>query len=838
MSSTSIQDILPLVEMPSRYLGNEINRIKKRPNDVNLWVALAFPDLYEIGSSHFGLQILYNLLNRHTKIAAERVFAPATDLEEKLRGDEVELFSLESWRAVRTFDIVGFSLLYELTYTNVLNMLELSRIPLFSLERSLSYPLIIAGGPCTCNPEPMADIFDAMVIGDGEDVVLKMCESWFDWKNSVSDSKNDLLETWAVIEGVYIPSFFKSKYNESYVKKVHPSEDGNSTSIKRAVIADLNKADFPKRPLIPFGKPVHDRLRLELSRGCSRGCRFCQAGMIYRPVRERNPRNMVALADYALKATGYEDISLLSLSTGDYGCLNNLINSLIKICEKHHVAVSLPSLRAGTLHSSLMEQIKKVRKTGFTIAPEAGSQRLRDVINKNITEHDIIQTVQNAFELGWRVFKLYFMIGLPTETQDDLNAIVDLIKKISKIRRPGGKRKKINVSITTFIPKPHTPFQWETQISRERAWEIIHFLKNELKLTGVRLKWQNPDVSFIEGLMARGDRRLLKTIVAAYRNGCKFDGWNDYFNIRKWEDALKKTYIGRNYFEKKHLDYASVLPWDHIDSRINKAFLLSEYKKAVNGIVTHDCRWDGCVECGVCDFKKRAPIIHKKGKKAEDVQERSIGTISCYKKFYVTYQKRENARLFGHLEMVKIFHRAIKRANITTAFSSGFHPMPKVSFGNPLPIGMESDCEHFIITILHEISPDDFKKRLNHQLPEGLKVLEVDVLKDLKKKENTKVAEYQITINDGFFNQNSLNYFNERPTWVKERRTKKGMLKNIDFKKVVYHIQIEQPDRLSLCLIEEPGKIVRPFEILEQVFGLENVKIRSARVLRRSAYDK
>ena len=839
MSLKSIQDILPLVEMPSRYLGTEINRIKKKPDDVNLWVALAFPDLYEIGSSHFGIQILYHLLNNHPKIAAERVFAPALDLEEKLRVYDVELFSLESWRAIKEFDILGFSLLYELTYTNVLNMLELSRIPFLSLERNLSYPLLIAGGPCTCNPEPMAEIFDAMVIGDGEDVLLEMCESWFDWQNSVSDTKNELLEKWAAIEGVYVPSFFKPNYNGFYVSKTRISDGGKSAPIKRAIIADLNHAYFPKKPLIPFGKPVHDRLRLELSRGCSRGCRFCQAGMIYRPVRERNPYNLVTLADYALKTTGYEDISLLSLSTGDYGCINNFINSLIKICENNYVAISLPSLRAGTLNSNLMKQIKRVRKTGFTIAPEAGSQRLRDVINKNITEQNIIQTVQNAFELGWQVFKLYFMIGLPTETQDDLNAIVDLIKKISKLREPKGRRKKINVSITTFIPKPHTPFQWESQISSERAWDIIRFFKDELKKTGVKLKWQNPDVSFIEGIMARGDRRLLKTIIAAYRNGCKFDGWDDHFNFQKWNLALKKNNIEHNYFEDKRLDPAFPLPWDHIDCGISKAFLLSELKKAINGSVTYDCRWDGCVKCGVCDFKKIAPILYKKEKnKEDDVQNKLIRPSSIHNKFYVTYQKNGTARFFGHLEMVKIFHRAIKRSNIAVAFSKGFHPMPKISFDNPLPIGMESDCEHFIISVLNKISPEDIKKRLNHQLPKGLKILKVKVQKHAKKTENIKIAEYQITINDGFFDQNSLHYFIKRKAWVIERRTRKGWIKKIDFKKIVHHMRIDQPNRLSMRVIEEPGKIVRPFEILEQVFGFENVKFRLVRVLRRSAYDK
>ena len=408
MKIKTIEDILPLVEKPSRYLGGEINQIKKDLERAKLRFALAFPDLYEIGTSHFGMQILYHILNAHPDIAAERVFAPAMDMDRHLRSSGLHLFSLESRLPLERFDIIGFSLLYELNYTNILAMLDLSGIPFYAAQRDDAFPLVIAGGPCACNPEPVADFFDAIVIGDGENVILKLAESWLEWKKNRGNDKDDLLRRWAQIEGVYIPSFFKPHYDTSGFQILQPQVP-DYTRVTRTLVADLDQVPFPAKPVIPFGKPVHDRLRLEVARGCTRGCRFCQAGMIYRPVRERSPDSLLALCDKAVGATGYEDISLLSLSTGDYGCIVPLMSRLMSHYAADNVAVSLPSLRAGTLGPELMKLIKTVRKTGFTIAPEAGSQRLRDVINKNITEDDIVSTARQAFASGVKGVKLYFM---------------------------------------------------------------------------------------------------------------------------------------------------------------------------------------------------------------------------------------------------------------------------------------------------------------------------------------------------------------------------------------------------------------------------------------------
>ena len=516
MTVDSLDDILPFVEKPSRYLGSEINIVRKDPGRVKLRFVLAFPDLYEIGTSHFGMQILYHILNADPDIAAERVFAPGMDMETILRNTGRPLFSLESRESISRFDIIGFSLLYELNYTNILTILDLAHIPFLASERSPAHPLIIAGGPCTCNPEPVAEFFDAIVVGEGEDVILEMTAAWLRWKEDARSEKESLLKRWSQIEGVYIPSFFKFRIDDRGIQTVTPRYS-NYTKIRRAIVPDLDKISFPEKPIIPFGNPVHDRLRLEVSRGCTRGCRFCQAGMIYRPVRERSPEHLLSLSANSIAATGYEDISLLSLSTGDYGCIIPLMERLMARFASEHVAVSLPSLRAGTLTPELMKLIKKVRKTGFTIAPEAGSQRLRDVINKNISEKEIVDTVKDAFNLGWQVIKLYFMIGLPTETDEDLEALVGLVKKLRKIKDPNGRRGKINVSVATFIPKSHTPFQWAGQISLAESQSKINWLHHQLRLPGIQFKWQNPEVSRLEGLWARGDRRLSRLLIAPIR---------------------------------------------------------------------------------------------------------------------------------------------------------------------------------------------------------------------------------------------------------------------------------------------------------------------------------
>ena len=829
MRIKTFQDILPLVERPSRYLGTEINSIKKDPDKVRLKVALAFPDLYEIGTSHFGLQILYHILNKHKEIAAERVYAPDVDMESYLRSSHIPLVSMESHKPLKSFDIVGFSLLYELNYTNVLTMLDLSGIPFFSSERDGSFPLIIAGGPCTCNPEPVADFFDAMVVGDGENVIVDISRTWLEWKEALDGNKDDLLKQLSLIKGVYVPQIPQPRFSDYQV-------------IAREIIADLDTAPFPEAPVIPFGKPVHDRLRLEIARGCTRGCRFCQAGMIYRPVRERSVNKLLNLFDASFAATGYEDLSLLSLSTADHGSIVPLMERLMSRCEPGHIAVSLPSLRAGTLTPELINLIKRVRKTGFTIAPEAGSQRLRDVINKNITEQEIVDTVQDVFSLGWLVIKLYFMIGLPSETDKDLLAIVELVKRLRKIKARAGRRGQINVSVATFIPKPHTPFQWAPQASLTESREKIEWLRANLKMPGIHFKWQNPEVSMVEGLFARGDRRLSGLLVDAYKKGCKFDGWGDRFQYGLWKKAFFDQGIDVDRYTTRARDVTDRLPWDHIDIGVTKEFLKLEWEKAERGEHTPDCRMGDCNTCGVCDFETVEPKVFEVGKEepCQDTVNEFLynkgGVADKKAAFYtrvrVCYSKQGQARYFGHLELVNIFLRALRRAGISVKFTEGFHPMPKVSFDDALPIGMESLNESLYLIVCGSVKPDAVITDLNNHLPEGLSVKDCQISSSKPAIKQQKSATYLVELKEGCFDKQKLNDFIKSSDFVQTRVNRKGKVKKIDFKDLVLKINLTGPCRMMIRLRSEPGRTARPFEIIKGIFNLSEEIIKQATIIK------
>jgi radical SAM family uncharacterized protein/radical SAM-linked protein len=824
----NLLDFFAAIEKPSRYLGSEVNAVRKEPSRVKLRLALAFPDLYEIGTSHFGLQILYHILNRRPEIAAERVFAPALDMEAHLRKTGGRLFSLESHTPLERFDILGFSLLYELNYTNVLTMLELGGIPWPAADRDARHPFVIAGGPCTCNPEPVAEFFDAMVVGDGEDVVVEMARTWIEWKESGSTDRQRLLKRWSELEGVYVPSFFEPSYGASGLQTVAPRFREYS-SVRRAIVADLNAAPFPDRPVIPFGKPVHDRLRLEVSRGCTRGCRFCQAGMLYRPVRERAPEKLFDLALESLAATGYEDLSLLSLSTGDYGCIVPLLQRLMARFADQRVAVSLPSLRAGTLTPELMELIKKVRKTGFTIAPEAGSQRLRDVINKNISEADIIETVRDAFQAGWRLVKLYFMIGLPTETAEDLKALVELVHKLQALRGPAGRRGQINVSVASFIPKPHTPFQWASQMVLAEAREKIGWVQKQLAVPGLDVKWQNPEMSLLEGVWARGDRRLGRVLRAAHRRGCRFDGWGDQLKLSAWLEAFSETGIDPGFYTTRQRDLNEPLPWDHIDTLVNKEFLAAEWQKALDGTATGDCREGDCNACGCCDFERIQPRLQR----ATGIQPANPAVVEspvAYKKIQVHYSKTGPARFFGHLELVNIFLRALRRAGIPVKFSEGFHPKPRVAFDNPLPTGFESDDERMVITVPCGVSASELLEGLNPQLPEGLVIQRCsESIEPLP-----ACSTFRVTPGPTLAESFRGSFVKYDPDQELEISSHKGKLKKIILKDILKNVHLAGPASMDITLCSEPGQSVRPTEVLKQVFGfsaenLLNIRFRKLR---------
>jgi radical SAM family uncharacterized protein/radical SAM-linked protein len=772
--------------------------------------------LYEIGTSHFGLQILYHILNRRPEIAAERVFAPGLDMEARLRKTGSPLLSLESHAPLQHFDIVGFSLLYELNYTNMLTMLELGGIPWLAAERDSRHPLVIAGGPCTCNPEPVAEFFDAMVLGDGESVVVELAQAWLAWKESGARDRQALLKRWSAIQGVYVPAFFEARFDASGFQTVVPIYSDYAV-VRRAMVPDLDAAPFPDRPVVPFGKPVHDRLRLELSRGCTRGCRFCQAGMLYRPVRERSPEKVFDLAERALAATGYEDLSLLSLSTGDYGCIVPLMQRLMGRFASERVAISLPSLRAGTLTPELMELIQQVRKTGFTFAPEAGSQRLRDVINKNISETEIIETVRDAFQMGWQLVKLYFMVGLPTETAEDLRALVDLALRLRKLRGPAGRRGQINVSLATFIPKPHTPFQWASQIKLEEARDKLVWIQQRLRTPGIEVKWQNPEMSQLEGVWARGDRRLGRVLQAAHRRGCRFDGWGDKLNFGAWLDAFTEAGVDPSFFTTRQRDTHEPLPWDHIDILVGKAFLKSEWEQALGAGLTADCRFGQCNACGVCDFDTIIPRVHlHMTPTGADGAPAAVSGNPAYRKLQVSYAKLGPARFFGHLELVNVFLRALRRAGIPVKFSEGFHPKPRVSFSNPLPTGIESEDERMVITAASDTAPEAFITKMNAQLPEGLHIHKCS--EDIQAPSIR--CTFRVTFGKGLHGEleaalNNIDY--DRDLVLS---SPKGKLKKIPLRDILINIKVANPISLDMTLSGEAGKTARPTEVLKQGLGI------------------
>jgi len=709
-----LEDFLPLVAKPARYINTEVHSVRKDLSKIRTKVCLFFPDVYEIGMSHLGLRILYHILNNRDDTACERVFSPWTDYEQRLRAAGRPLTSLESNLPLSQFDIIGITLQYELSYTNIIAGLGLAQIPLLSSDRTDSHPVVIAGGPCAVNPEPLADFIDAFFIGEAEEAVHDIVEF-----RQKYPSRRKYLEALAQREGFYVPALGKR-------------------TVRRRFVKDLESAAYPNKPILPLMKPVHDRATIEVARGCIRGCRFCQAGIIYRPYRERSAERVKALLHESLSCTGYDELSLASLSSGDYSLIQPLMQDLVNRYRESLISISLPSLRIGTLTSDMIRAIAGVRKTGFTLAPEAGTERLRRVINKAVTDTDLMDTAETIFASGWNVLKLYFMIGLPTETDEDLDGIIRIAHNLLALGKKASKRHvQLNISVSTFVPKPHTPFQWFGQSTREDIRAKHAYLENGLRRKGISMKPHNPEMSLLEGAFARGDRSIGKVIDEAVRRGCRFDGWTECFSFTTWQEAFQACGLEPTSYAYRAFELDDELPWDHIKSGVTTEFLKREYRRAVAAEITGNCRV-ACERCGIGCRDGGTPSLGKPAASAVETKSEPITLPDIHMKhsapqdisarIRVKYAKTGRLRFLSHLDLMTLFHRAAVRAGLPIAYSHGFNPHPKISFGPALSVGIESEAEYLDMETDPFIDLQQITKNLNTTLPLGIRILAARVI--------------------------------------------------------------------------------------------------------------
>ncbi|MBI2252651.1 MAG: TIGR03960 family B12-binding radical SAM protein [Armatimonadetes bacterium] len=805
-----ISDILYNVEKPARYIAQEWNVIKKKWNKAAVKVALVFPDNYEIAQSALGIKILYHLLNQDKNILAERVYAPALDLEKNLRDNKIALFSLENKRKLSEFDFLGFSLQHELTYTNILNILDLGKIPLKQKERGDNFPLICAGGPAVFNSEPIADFFDFIVLGEAEEVFLEIIEIYREFRSKKKLLKSSFLKEILKIKGIYVPSFYKAFYQGEKFKEIIPLKEYVPAVIHKRVIADLNQAYFPAKIIVPYLETIHDRITLEIFRGCTRGCRFCQAGAIYRPLRERSLEKLRAIYQESYASTGYDEISLSSLSCTDYTQIIPLIKFIKEDLGK--INISLPSLRVDQFNPELADLLKGDRKGSLTFALEAGSQRLRDLINKGTKEENILSSLGLVKEMGIKKVKLYFMLGLPTENKEDLEEIVDLIRKILK-----NTGLYLKISIAAFIPKTHTAFQWQRQNSLKEIEDKITYLKKRLKHPKIKLNFHIPQMSILEGIFARGDRLLGEVILKAWEKGARFDSYLEYFNWENWLNCFQDLKINFN----KYLNFNEEnLPWGHLNSGMDLNFLKEENSLADKEKIRLDCRVS-CSQCGVCENLKVKNILQKKENilpsKNQPDKSRQNQSLSL-QRIRIKYKKNHPINFISHLDLIRVFKRALQRANLPVSYTNGIHPRMRLNFSYPLPIGATSQTEYLDLEFDKKYFLKELNEKISSQLPEGLKISKIKEI-SINGKNLISLIEriiYQITFKSSLEKED----LKEKIFLLKQNREilieRKGKL--INLVSSIYDLKLinfkSDKIKILLDLLINPKGIIKPKEVI------------------------
>lgn len=805
----SYRHLLSAVEKPARYCNNEINAYNKVPSTQTVNFCLAFPDVYEVGFSHLGIKILYSILNREADTVADRTYAPWPDFADLMRVKNLPLFGLESSMPVKDFDVFGFTMQSELTFTNVLDMLDLAHIPIRSSERSAKDPIILAGGPAISNPESMADFLDAVVIGDGEDVIIEI-------KNVLRaiprEERAQRLEALAALEGVYVPALFQP-----------------GMQITKRVCMNLNdESKQHTEQLVPWIQPTHDRYVAEIMRGCSRGCRFCHAGYFYRPVRERDPQQLVDTILTQLDEQGWEEVALTSLSSSDYTCIKPLLIELHSRLNSSKASLSLPSLRVDTIDEDLTRLMNSLRQSGLTIAPEAGSQRLRNVINKNISEEEIISSVTIAMKNGWKKIKLYFMIGLPFEEESDILAIVDLVEKLMEISH---RKLRISITISPFVPKPFTPFQWAKMDSRESLLHKALLVKNGLKKhKSIKVKYHEVATSMLECVMGRGDRAVGNLIYQAWKNGARFDSWNEHFSFEAWLDASRQTGINFDTYTAAK-EVGASLPWDHISIGIDATFLQEENRNAAEEAVTQDCR-TLCTMCGLCDGKvvpSYTPMIAN----PEPLEETAISSENTPLYYYrVFYQKPESMKYVAYLDLLRSIQRFLRRSGLPIAFTEGFNVHPRVSFGHPLSIGISGEQEFFDLALTASLHPRTVQDAMKTALPPQLPFVDVKSLFTKADRSMGRYVKEEIAVYPPASQldaiQQKVRDFKDAEEWF-YTRVRKGKERTADLK-ILMHQCTWEDDHVTL-IKEITGASL--FDILREVFGVKREETGEYRLVRK-----